>query len=140
MREWLMQPDHMLWSLVFMPIVILVAALSVVAVRYHKLGRRRVQALAWWAPMMAVVVSYTGWLLRRSIISIVGDVIVAVALVSLWAFALDRAAAFDPRKLFGGGSRIEGPPDRHEEEQEASGDCIGGSMDDERTFSADRRT
>ena len=104
MREWLMRPEYMLWSLVFVPVLVLIVAMGLVGVRYHRLSRSPMQALRWWIPMGIVSVVYWGWLTEMEPVVIVRDAIIATVAISFWTYVVTRAAAFDPRRLFGGGA------------------------------------
>lgn len=93
MREWLMRPEHLLASVVWGPMLVLLALYVWFGAR--DFGRRvpLTHMLRWLLPVGWAVVAYWGWLFEREPLRVVGDLLIFGVAGSIWAFALSHAIA-----------------------------------------------
>lgn len=110
LREWLMEPQRLLLSGLFVPLVLFLLVIAAGLVVSFRKGDRWLLRSAWWGiPTMAVFTSYYGWLLAQSLSVTICYVLGNSALYMGWLLILDSIRPGSPlmvRLFRAGGTKV----------------------------------
>lgn len=89
MRDWLLRPEHIVASVVLVPMLSMVLLYACFSIRDHKRRRPPKKALRWLLAVGAGVVLYWGWLMTIPPLRLLAYILVLTVVVTGWVVMLD---------------------------------------------------